>query len=236
MNLSYRLRKELFFIPGEESGTLFAYRGAAQKGGFPMVELFYKGGPLMYPLLLGSILMIAVVIERGIHFIGTGVNRKFIESIKSLIGQHEFDAALKISEESRGPVPEVICELLRFRRYTQDVVENEISIRGDQILRGLSKNLHLLELIGKIAPMIGLLGTVMGMVEAFQKVAVVKDMVNPSVLASGIWEALITTVGGLFVGIPALVFHHLYQNKLKSIAFSMKHYAEEIYSMTKGVQ
>jgi biopolymer transport protein ExbB len=221
--------------PRRGARDIFSLHSAAEKGGFPMVELFYKGGPLMYPLLLGSVLMIAVVIERGIHFIGTGVNRKFIDTIKSLIERREFDAALNVSGQTRGPVPEVICEMLKFRRYTQDVVENEISIRGDQILRGLSKNLHLLELIGKIAPMIGLLGTVMGMVEAFQKVAVVKDMVNPSVLASGIWEALITTVGGLFVGIPALVFHHLYQNKLKSVAFSMKHHAEEIYSMTKGV-
>jgi biopolymer transport protein ExbB len=75
-----------------------------------------------------------------------------------------------------------------------------------------------------------------GMVGAFQKVAVVRELVDPSLLASGIWEALITTVGGLFVGIPALVLHHLYQNRLKSVAFSMKHYAEEIYSMTRGTR
>ena len=200
-----------------------------------MIDLFYKGGPLMYPLLLGSVLMIAVVIERGVHFIGTGVNRKLIESLKYNIERNEFDFAMEKVKDAKGPIPSVLYEVLKFRRYTQDVVENEVSIRGDQILRGLSKNLHLLELIGKIAPMIGLLGTVMGMVEAFHKVAIVKDMVNPSVLASGIWEALITTVAGLFVGIPALVFHHLYLNKVKSISFSMKHYAEEIYSMTKGV-
>jgi len=145
-----------------------------------MIDLFYKGGPLMYPLLLGSVLMIAVVIERGVHFIGTGVNRKLIESLKYNIERNEFDFAMKKVKDAKGPIPSVLYEVLKFRRYTQDVVENEVSIRGDQILRGLSKNLHLLELIGKIAPMIGLLGTVMGMVEAFHKVAIVKDMVNPS--------------------------------------------------------
>lgn len=200
-----------------------------------MLELFYKGGPLMYPLLLGSILMVAVVIERGFRFIGTGENKKLIETVKQHIQKREVETAMEKAKEGRGPIALILYEVMEFRRYTQDVVENEISIRGDQILRHLSKNLHLLELIGKIAPMIGLLGTVLGMVEAFQKVAIVKSQVNPSILASGIWEALITTVAGLFVGIPALVFHHLYLNKVKSIAFSMKHYAEEIYTMIKGV-
>jgi biopolymer transport protein ExbB len=200
-----------------------------------MLELFYKGGPLMYPLLLGSILMVAVVIERGFRFIGTGENKKLIETVKQHIQKREVDTAMEKAKEGRGPIALILYEVMEFRRYTQDVVENEISIRGDQILRHLSKNLHLLELIGKIAPMIGLLGTVLGMVEAFQKVAIVKSQVNPSILAGGIWEALITTVAGLFVGIPALVFHHLYLNKVKSLAFSMKHYAEEIYTMIKGI-
>ena len=79
--------------------------------------------------------------------------------------------------------------------------------------------------------MIGLLGTVLGMVEAFQKVSFMKSIVNPSVLASGIWEALITTVAGLFVGIPALIGYHLYSNRMKAIAFSMKHYSEEMLAI-----
>lgn len=199
-----------------------------------MIDLFYKGGPLMYPLLLGSVLVIAIVIERGFHFIGTGVNRKFIETVKEHVRRGEFEKALKIAEEGRGPVALIYQEALKFRKYTQDVIENEISIRGDQVLHSLSKNLHLLELIGKIAPMIGLLGTVMGMVDAFHEVASVKNLVDPSLLASGIWEALITTVAGLFVGIPALVFHHLYMMKVKTVAFLMKHYGEEILSMTGG--
>lgn len=199
-----------------------------------MVDLFYKGGPLMYPLLLGSVLMIAIVIERGFHFFGAGVNRKFVVTVKDHIQRGQFEKALEIAEEGRGPVALIFQEALKFREYTQDVIENEISIRGDQVLHSLSRNLHLLELIGKIAPMIGLLGTVMGMVDAFHEVASVKNLVDPSLLASGIWEALITTVVGLFVGIPALVFHHLYAMKVKAVAFSMKHYGEEILSMTGG--
>jgi biopolymer transport protein ExbB len=200
-----------------------------------MLELFYKGGPLMYPLLLGSVLMIAIIIERACHFIGTGENRRVFDQLRVHIQNREFDRAEKIVQGEKSPIFVLIKEALSMRGSSKDEIENSLSIRGDRILRQLSKNLHLLELIGKIAPMIGLLGTVLGMVEAFQKVSFMKSIVNPSILASGIWEALITTVAGLFVGIPALIFYHLYSNRVKAIAYSMKHYSEEILATMEKV-
>ena len=199
-----------------------------------MLDLFYKGGPLMYPLLFGSVLMIAIIIERGYHFIRARVNRRFIERVINVIEEGDLHRAQRIAEEYRGPIAAIVEAALRYRSYTQDVVENKISLRGDQELKRLSKNLHLLELTGKIAPMIGLLGTVIGMVEAFRELSSVKGLVDPSLLAGGIWEALITTVAGLFVGIPALVFFHLYTNQVKATASSMKHIGEEIMSKTRG--
>jgi biopolymer transport protein ExbB len=196
-----------------------------------MIDLFYKGGPLMYPLLVGSLLMIVVIIERGFHFIGTGVNRRFVDLVRQYLRIGEYEKILDLTERYNGPVSTIVREAICQKDKPKEVIENELSITGDQVLQRLSRNLHLLELIGKIAPMIGLLGTVMGMVEAFQKVASVKSLVDPSLLASGIWEALITTVAGLFIGIPALVFHHLYLNKVKSVAFSMKHYGEEVVDL-----
>jgi biopolymer transport protein ExbB len=199
-----------------------------------MLDLFYKGGPLMYPLLFGSVLMIAIIIERGYHFIRARVNRRFIDRVINVIEEGDLQRAQRIAEKCRGPIAAIVEAALRYRSYTQDVVENKISLTGDQELKRLSKNLHLLELTGKIAPMIGLLGTVIGMVEAFRELSSVKGLVDPSLLAGGIWEALITTVAGLFVGIPALVFFHLYTNKVKATASSMKHIGEEIMSMTRG--
>ena len=88
--------------------------------------------------------------------------------------------------------------------------------------------LHYLELIGKIAPMLGLSGTVLGLARTFQTVASVSRFADPSLLASGIWEALITTVAGLFIGIPALIFYHLYDNGVRSLAFEMRTNGEEM--------
>ena len=79
--------------------------------------------------------------------------------------------------------------------------------------------------------MLGLLGTVTGMVKAFQMVAGSRSLVEPAMLANGIWEALLTTVAGLFIAIPALVFQHFYEERLKAIAFDMKHYGEEFISL-----
>lgn len=199
-----------------------------------MLDLFYKGGPLMYPLLFGSVLMVAIIIERGYHFIRSKMKRHLLEKVTHAIEQGDIEGAGEIARKSRGPVAAIVETAIQYRSFTHDVVENKISLRGDQELKRLSKNLHLLELTGKIAPMIGLLGTVIGMVEAFREISAVQNMVDPSLLAGGIWEALITTVAGLFVGIPALVFYHLYTNKVKSIAFAMKHIGEEIMSMTGG--
>jgi biopolymer transport protein ExbB len=201
-----------------------------------MLDLFYKGGPLMYPLLFGSVLMVAIIIERGYHFIRAKVKRNFLESVNGAIEEGDLDGAESIARRNRGPVAAIVETAIRYRNFTQDVVENKISLRGDQELKRLSKNLHLLELTGKIAPMIGLLGTVIGMVEAFREVSAVQNLVDPSLLAGGIWEALITTVAGLFVGIPALVFYHLYTNQVKATAFAMKHIGEDIMSMTRGRQ
>jgi len=188
----------------------------------------------MYPLLLGSIVMVAVVVERAYHFFRARVKKRLIENVRNYIEEGRLEEARALASESSGPVAAIVSLAIDLRKYTQEAIENELSIRGDQELGRLNRNLHLLELIGKIAPMIGLLGTVLGMVEAFREIASVTGLVNPSLLASGIWEALITTVAGLFVGIPALIFHHLFVMKGKSIAFLMKHYGEEIISMTRG--
>jgi biopolymer transport protein ExbB len=99
---------------------------------------------------------------------------------------------------------------------------------GSGELKRLSTRLHLLELIGRIAPMLGLSGTVLGLTRTFQTVASVRTFADPALLANGIWEALITTVTGLFVGIPALVFHHFFENRLNSFSFELKSTAESM--------
>lgn len=192
-----------------------------------MLEFFIKGGPLMYPLLLCSILTVGCGIERIYHYVRAGKGKDAPEVIHSLIEQGKDAEALTLAEKTPGPVAAVLAEGLRHRGMEMSLMEEAISLAGGRELKRLNKNLHVLELVGRLAPLMGLLGTVLGMVEAFRQVAFSRGVVDPSLLAGGIWEALITTVAGLCVAIPALVLHHFFEDQVKDFAYFMKHYGTE---------
>jgi len=192
-----------------------------------MWDFFVKGGPLMYPLLLCSVLTVAYGIERGFHFFRAGRRSEAPEVIHALIEKGDYDRALTLAQETPGPVTSVLAEGLRHRGTEKELLEEVISLRGAAELKRLNQRLHILELVGRLAPLMGLLGTVLGMVAAFRQVAAARGAVDPSLLAGGIWEALITTVAGLCVAIPAMVLHHLFEDRVKSFAYFMKHYGTE---------
>ena len=94
-----------------------------------MLDLFYKGGPLMYPLLLGSVLMVAIIIERACHFIGTGENRRVFDQVRGYIQNKEFEKAEKITHREKSPVFILIKEALNMRDSSKEEIENLLSIR-----------------------------------------------------------------------------------------------------------
>lgn len=199
-----------------------------------MMDLFYKGGLLMYPILASSILTVAFGMERAFHYMRARIRNETLSKIKSLIEQHQYDEAHTLAKESHDPVSAVIAEALQHRRETQLDIEEAISLKGSTEIEKLNKNLHILELIGSITPMLGLLGTVIGMAKSFKNIAEMQGPVDPSVLAGGIWEALITTVAGLCVAITAIILHHIFEDKVKSFAFLMKQYGAETVRLLRA--
>lgn len=196
-----------------------------------MTEFFYKGGPLMYPLLLGSVLTAAVTLERLYHYLRAAPGGDLASRVAALLRAGDADGALAAARGAPGPLAAVLAEALSLRGADKTQLEEAVSLRGSRELARLSARLHVLELTGRMAPLVGLLGTVLGMLEAFQTVSALKGAVDPSLLAGGIWAALITTVAGLCVAIPALVAHHLFSDKVRSCAFEMKHGASEIVAL-----
>lgn len=192
-----------------------------------MLEFFIKGGPLMVPLLLASILTAAIGIDRAWHYFHAGRKNRNAEEIHTLIEQGEFAQALTLAVQTPGPVAAVLVEGLKHRGQEKDLLEEVVSLRGAAELQRLNQRLHLLELVGRLSPLVGLLGTVIGMVAAFRQVASARGAVDPSLLAGGIWEALLTTVAGLCVAIPALILYHLFEDKVRNFAYFMKHYGTE---------
>ncbi|MBN1698192.1 MAG: MotA/TolQ/ExbB proton channel family protein [Spirochaetales bacterium] len=187
----------------------------------------------MYPLLICSLMTLAIVIERAFVFFRSGIKRKDLPSIPEVFGSGKADVVRSSLARNSAPVRILVREIFLRRNEPEEAIERDISLLGDRLLNSLKNRLHLLALIGKIAPMIGLLGTVTGMVRAFQTIASVDAVPDASLLAGGIWEALITTVFGLIVGIPALIAYHLYLGRLRHIAFQMKHTGEELISLIK---
>ncbi len=185
----------------------------------------------MYPLLLLSVVSLAVIIERGIVLLRarSGRQDKLTEAVES----GNLDRAAAAAESDTSPVGFIVREIFSGRNLPKEELEHRVSLSGSRIIKGLSRYLHLLELIGKISPMLGLSGTILGLAQTFQKVAAVEGAADPAVLADGIWAAMITTVTGLFIGIPAIIFFHLYNNRVGSIAFRMKNEAEELIMILK---
>jgi biopolymer transport protein ExbB len=198
-----------------------------------MLDLFLKGGPLMYPLLFFSVLSFAIIVERGVSLHRARTPSSVLAEALDLVKQKKQEEALRVYCTASGSAALLGETALTAKHLPIEDVEGLLSREGSKKLKSLTKHLHLLELIGKISPMVGLSGTVLGLAGTFQTVAGLERMADPSVLAGGIWEALITTVTGLFVAIPALIFFHLYESRIKTVSFEMKHHSETILALLK---
>jgi biopolymer transport protein ExbB len=173
-----------------------------------MIDFFIKGGFLMYPILVCSLAGLALLINKLVQF--RGILKGIERPIKEIL---------------QAP-PDLLIPLLKVFENGGD--EKELSVIGTRQVREMEKGLSWLGLIATIAPLLGLTGTVTGMLKAFMVIAN-STSVNPSMLAAGIWEALITTVAGLFVAIPVHVGHHYLERQADEIAQVMKEITMSIY-------
>lgn len=191
-------------------------------------EYFSKGGIMMYPLLFFSIVLTAVFIERMIFFALNRSSRKVLENAEHSFFKGDFKTALATLKNSKGAMEKVAAEIIIHINCSKHDLEHIAENRAISELQRFSRSLHLMDLIGRISPMVGLSGTVLGMVKAFQSISAQKGAVDPSILAGGIWESLLTTVFGLMVGIPALIIFHIFENELSKKALTIKLKSEEM--------
>jgi biopolymer transport protein ExbB len=193
-----------------------------------MLDLFLKGGALMYPLAACSLIALAVILEKGVHFARARPEKGQAEAILQAVREGRLEQAQALCGASPRPLARLLAAALAGRGLPRVDLENRLSRLGSAELKRLAHRLHWLELIGRVAPMLGLTGTVTGLTRAFRTVAALKQVTDPGLLASGIWEALITTIAGLFIGIPALIAYHLFDNRLRALAFELKTSGEEL--------
>jgi biopolymer transport protein ExbB len=191
-----------------------------------IVELFRAGGIMMYPLLVCSIAGLALILLKYITLTMAGRrSRRLLARISELLAQHKFDEARAACEQSGGPVAAILAAGLRRMHEGPDRVIRAIEHTGAAQLSSLERGLAALATVATISPLIGFLGTVAGMIQAFGAIEAYGE-VEPTIVAGGIKVALITTAAGLIIAIPASAAHSYFVAKVDRIILDMEEISE----------
>jgi len=195
-------------------------------------QIFLAGGPVMWPILLCSIFALAIALEKlwHLHYIGIDT-QEFLEKILDKMKRHETKEALKVCEESKSPIAHILkAGILKYDRPRPQIIEAIEDASLYEIPR-VEKNLPTLATIAHISPLLGLLGTVTGMIRCFQTIqakAATFHPVSPADLAGGIWEALLATAAGLLVAIPTFVLYNYLVNRINHFILEMEKASTEL--------
>lgn len=187
-----------------------------------MIELIVKGGIFMYPIILCSIIALAVFLERlWILRRKNVISDEFVRSVEDLIRKQKISEAVFLSQGDSSSIGRIFFSGLKNAGRGMWLVKEAIEERGDREALSLEKRIGILATIANLAPLLGLLGTVSGMIKCFNVISL-EGANNPAHLAGGIAEALITTAAGLCVAIPILVCHRILKDKAESLIFEME--------------
>lgn len=195
-------------------------------------KVFLAGGPVMWPILLCSVFALAIILEKFWHLHKIKIDtREFLSNILDKMKHHRIKEALEICDNTQSPISHILkAGILRYDRARPQIKEAIEDASLYEVPR-LEKNLSTLATIAHISPLLGLLGTVTGMVRCFQTIqakATSFNPVSPGDLAGGIWEALLTTVAGLIVAIPTFVVYNYLVNRINNFILEMEKAATEL--------
>lgn len=196
------------------------------------LDLLTKGGPLMWVILGCSVAALALFFERLYHITNARVDADtFLEEVTELIADGRVDNAKRVSDETPGPLASVISAACAGSGGGRDRLKEAVEEVGRREVARLEKNLPGLATIAHVTPLLGLLGTVTGMIKVFKQIQFHGGVVGPGELAGGIWEALLTTAFGLGVAIPVFVSYNYLVSRVNSIALDMERGATEVIDL-----
>jgi biopolymer transport protein ExbB len=185
-------------------------------------DWFIKGGPVMFPLAALSIVGLAIIIER----LWTLRPSRFLDPaqvavVTELLAARDFGRALTYCDEHDGPFPTLVHTLVENRAAPYDELRELLEDNGRHELRQLQRGLPALATVVASAPLLGLLGTVLGMIQVFEAVSL-EGTVRGDLLSGGIAQALITTAAGLIIAIPALFLHSYLDGRADELLHSIE--------------
>lgn len=186
-------------------------------------DLVQKGGPLMYPIGLCSLIGLAVLVERLITLRRRSVIPPgFLQGLRKALAEGDRQKGIDYCRRNGSPVANVFAAGIRRLGESPEMLEKHIVEAGQREVLRLRRNLRALSVIASVSPLLGLLGTIFGMIQAFAEVSRSGEALGKTeLLASGIYQAMVTTAAGLIVAIPALIFYHFLVSKVERLVMEI---------------
>jgi biopolymer transport protein ExbB len=205
---------------------------AAASQATSLLDVLVLGGWVMIPLVLLSILTIYLLVERWITIRQASSNPDAItDRVREYVRNGDVDGAITYCERKDVPITRILQQGLERLGRPISEIQDAVQAAGKHETFALEKRTNLLASIAGIAPMLGFFGTVVGMIRAFQEIQNLQGNVNPSVLAGGIWEALVTTAAGLLVGILALFSYNFLIGRIRRLTNDMERSATDFIDL-----
>ncbi len=199
-----------------------------------MFELIVSGGWLMIPIIGCSVLSLAICLERMWELRANKIAPPdLMNNVLSWLKSGAMTAERMKEVKNGSPLGRIFVSGLQNARHGRDVMKESIQETATQVVHELERFLTALGTIASVAPLLGLLGTVIGMIKVFTEI-MIQGTGNASVLAGGISEALITTASGLAVAIPTLIFHRHFQRKVDSLVVEMEQQTIKLVEVVHG--
>lgn len=206
-----------------------------------MLEHMLDGGPMMVPLMLLSVLALAVIVDRIRAFREAEIDTAGLqETVITNLEKGDVDGAVKECEDFKGPVAAVLMVgLLKFRKLLHrgrplaEIEANVNKTMGDyapHVIEALEKRLNLLAMIGSVAPLLGMTGTVTGMIRSFRSLGEAGAL-EATAVSDGIAEALVTTAAGLIIAIPAVVAYSILSKKIDRFVLAIEESATKLIDL-----
>jgi biopolymer transport protein ExbB len=197
-------------------------------------ELFQSGGFLMWPILACSVAAMAIVCERLWTLNKRAVTPGSLgQQVQQMIASRELDPAKVVAIRESSPLGRILADGLVNMKNGREIMKESIEEAGRHVVHDLERYLNTLGTIAAITPLLGLLGTVIGMIKVFAAITSF-GVGDPTVLAGGISEALITTAAGLSVGIPSLMFYRYFRGRVNALTVNMEEEAIRLVEVIHG--
>lgn len=195
-----------------------------------MVSFLIKGGPIIIPLLILSVVALAIVLEKvwRLRQLRAGNLDLFADKVFSLLEYGDFHLALNECSKYKHPLAGVFETALLNRSQEAKELEKNMERAGNDLIGGLETRLGALATIVGVAPMLGFLGTIVGLIRAFMAWEMLGEEITVNVLAGGIYEAMITTAVGLAIAIPNYMIYNYFVSRIQTIARQMSGYADDL--------